>query len=513
MDTIGKIRRWHFRDGLSAREIAKKTSLSRNTVRKYLEGEAKEPVYPERQNSTNLDALAAQLTEKLDTDARLPRKQRRSVTKLFHELRQLGFTGSYGRVAAFVRRHRQARGTPNSAVFIPLQFAPGEAFQFDWSTEQVDIAGELVTLKVAHVRLCHSRLFFVKAYYRESMEMLFDAHTCAFAYFGGVPRRGIYDNMKTAVSVIEHGKQRQFNRRFLALASHYLFTPEACTPAAGWEKGQVENQVGNIREWLFVPRLKFATLADLNAWLLQQIQTLAQERSHPTLSDQTIADIAAQERAQLESLPLEFDGFHDKPARISPSSLFGYDRNQYSVPCAWVNQVVSLRIYADRINVIADGNVIAQHVRRFTREKVFYDPLHYLPALTKKPGALRNGAPFVNWELPTSIKQVQTHLMKQIGGDRQMVRVLQCLPERGIEAVAVACELALEAHAINADYIINNVHRLTDTPAPPPLAIADDLKLRDEPLANTARYNSLLRFTPMFLCLTATHALEVHYGT
>jgi transposase len=143
-------------------------------------------------------------------------------------------------------------------VFIPLWFAPGDAYQFDWSHEGVVLGAVTTTVKVAHLRLCHSRMFLVRAYPRETQEMVFDAHDHAFRLFGGMCRRGIYDNMTTAVDAVFLGKERRFNRRFLRMCSHYLVEPVACTPAAGWEKGQVENQVGNAREHLSTPRLHFA---------------------------------------------------------------------------------------------------------------------------------------------------------------------------------------------------------------------------------------------------------------
>ena len=136
---------------------------------------------------------------------------------------------------------------------MPLSFAPGEAYQFDWSHEIVLIGGTTVTVKVAHVRLCHSRMLFVRAYPRETQEMVFDAHDRAFAFFKGACTRGIYDNMKTAVDAIFVGRERAYNRRFQQMCSHYLIDPVACTPASGWEKGQVENQVGLVREPVLHP--------------------------------------------------------------------------------------------------------------------------------------------------------------------------------------------------------------------------------------------------------------------
>ena len=155
-----------------------------------------------------------------------------------------------------VRVWKVERERDGGRVFIPLVFAPGEAYQFDWSYETVELGGQVQPVKVAHLRLGHSRVFLAVAYLREAQEMVFDAHWRAFRLWGGVPRRGIYDNLKTAVDLIFVGKERQYNRRFLQMASHYLIEPVACTPAAGWEKGQVENQVGHVREQVFTPRLE-----------------------------------------------------------------------------------------------------------------------------------------------------------------------------------------------------------------------------------------------------------------
>ena len=154
-------------------------------------------------------------------------------------------------------------GPPLTQAFVPLAFAPGEVCQFDWSQETVLLGGVVQTVKVAHFRLSFSRQMFVVAYPRETQEMVLDAHNRAFAFFGGVPRRMVYDNLKAVVDAIFVGKERRFNRRFLTLANHYLFEPVACTPESGWEKGQVENQVGNIREWLFTPMAQFEALPPL----------------------------------------------------------------------------------------------------------------------------------------------------------------------------------------------------------------------------------------------------------
>ena len=248
---LSVIRRWHLREGLSIREIARRTKLSRNTIRKYLRDGTAEPKYPKRSGASKLDTYAAKLAGWLKTEAGRGRKHRRNIKQLHADLVSLGFSGSYDRVTAFARawrqaQHEQAR-TVGRGTFVPLTFASGEAFQFDWSEDWAQLAGERVKLQVAQFKLCHSRAFFVRAYLLQTHEMLFDAHNRAFAVLGGVPRRGIYDNMKTAVDRVRSGKARDVNVRFAAMVSHFLFEAEFCNPAAGWEKGQIEKNVQDAR--------------------------------------------------------------------------------------------------------------------------------------------------------------------------------------------------------------------------------------------------------------------------
>ena len=248
---LSVIRRWHFREGLSVREIARRTKLSRNTVAKYLASNVVEPQYVRRSTPSQLDAFGARLTEWLARNARQGRKQRRTVKQMHASLAALGYTGSYSRVAAFARRWRQEQHelarTAGRGAFVPLMFGPGEAFQFDWSEDFAVIGGERTKLQIAHFKLSHSRAFLLRAYPLQTHEMLFDAHQHAFAVFGGVPLRGIYDNMKTAVDRVRSGKARDVNARFAAMVSHYLFEAQFCSPASGWEKGQVGKNVQDAR--------------------------------------------------------------------------------------------------------------------------------------------------------------------------------------------------------------------------------------------------------------------------
>ena len=271
MDLLSVIRRWHFRDGKPIREIERRTGLSRNTIRKYLRSGTIEPKFKVPERPSKLDAYTDKLTTWLRIEAGKSRKQRRTVKQMHAELVALGFDGTYGRVAAFTRKWKADRQyeqqTSGRGTFVPLVFTPGEAFQFDWSEEWAILGGERTKLQVAHTKLSHSRAFVVRAYLLQTHEMLFDALTQAFRVLGGVARRGIFDNMKTAVDRIGSGKARQVNARFAAMASHYLFEPEFCNPASGWEKGQVEKNVQDARRRLWQPLPSFPDLDTLNAWL------------------------------------------------------------------------------------------------------------------------------------------------------------------------------------------------------------------------------------------------------
>lgn len=275
------------------------------------------------------------------------------------------------------------------------------------------IDGVTTTVKVAHVRLCHSRMPFVRAYPRETQEMVFDAHDKAFAFFGGACSRGIYDNMKTALDAIFVGNDRAYNRRFQQMCGHYLVDPVACTLASGREKGQVENQVGDIRRRFFVPRPKFKSYTELNAWLEDRCRDYAKANKHPELRDRTI-----------------------------------------------------------------------------------FDPLHYIPVLARKPGALRNGAPFKEWALPVLIRRVWRKLERQPGGgDRQMVDILSAVLTDGIEAVEAACAEALSHNVHSAGVVLNILARHREPPPPLTITTPDALKLACEPIADCTRYDSLRRQT------------------
>lgn len=499
MENIAEIRRRHKINGESISALAEEFKHSRTTIRKHLQS-VEEPVYQrQHQPLPKLGEFEAQLQEWLERDAQLPRKQRRTAQRLFECLQVEGYVGSYSPIQRYVKAWKKSRGNKPTIkqAFVPLAFPVGETCQFDWSHETVVLAGVSQTIKLAHFRLAYSRQMFIVAYPRETQEMVLDAHIKAFVFFGGVPKRIMYDNLKTVVDAIFVGKDRRFNRRFLTLANHYLFEPVACTPESGWEKGQVENQVGNVREWLFTPTPKFPNFQSLNEWLARRCRELA-GRLHPEQSSRTIADCFAEEQTLLMPVTAPFDGYVEHTLRVSSTCLVRIDRNRYSVPAEWANHVVSARLTADQVRVVAGGKVVAEHPRCFSRDQLLCNPWHYLPVLEKKPGALRHGAPFQQWDLPVSIRVVRDRVLKQDKGDRAFVELLlmaRSLGDTGLEILEVACDLTLQTGVIATAVVLNEMRRLTEATR---LKALENIKLsiptlQLEPQADCHRYDSLRR--------------------
>ncbi len=481
------------------REIERRTGLSRNTIRKYLRSGAVEPKFKVPERPSKLDPFAQKLIGWLRIEAGKSRKQKRTAKQMHADLVALGFDGSYSRVAAFVRtwkadRQREQQ-TSGRGTFVPLVFGAGEAFQFDWSEDWALLGGERVKLQAAHTKLSHSKAFIVRAYPLQTHEMLFDALTQAFRVLGGVPQRGIFDNMKTAVDRIGVGKARQVNARFAAMASHYLFEAEFCNPASGWEKGQVEKNVQDARRRLWQRLPSFPDIDALNAWLEEQCVVQWGEIQHGGLPG-TVADVHAEEVGSLMPLGRPFDGFVEHTKRVSPICLVHFERNRYSVPASFANRPVSVRIYPERIVVAAEGQILCEHSRIIDRShptggQTIYDWRHYLAVIQRKPGALRNGAPFT--QLPEAFKQLQSQLLRRPGGDREMAEILALVLQHDEQAVLCAVELALEAGVATKTHVLNLLHRLIDGKAPPasPIDAPQALRLTQEPLADVGRYDAL----------------------
>ena len=490
MELLGKIKRLYFRDKKSLHEIAKYTGLSRNTIRKWVRAPKAEDAlrYVRQDMPAKLAPYQAEIEQALKADSHRIKQNRRTAKALLIQIQTRGYTGGYSQLTAFIRQWRGKEGKALKA-FVPLRFELGEAFQFDWSEEGMVVGGIYYKMQVAHLKLCASRAFWLVAYPSQGHEMLFDAHTRSFTALGGIPRRGIFDNMKTAVDKVKKGKGRIVNARFNAMCAHYLFDSDFCNVASGWEKGVVEKNVQDSRRriWLDAQKIQWGSFAQLNAWLGERCRALWAELRHPEFKQFSVLEMLEQERTQMMPMPTAFDGYVEKPARVSSTCLVSVARNRYSVPCEFVGQRVSTRLYPSRVEVAIDGAIVASHERLSDEGHVNYDWQHYIELVQRKPGALRNGAPFA--DIPVPLQRLRQGLLRREGGDRVMAQVLSCVPQAGLEAVLVAVELVVESGALSAEHVLNVLARLSAKPSPD--CVETPLELSEAPLANTSRYDSL----------------------
>jgi hypothetical protein len=248
-----------------------------------------------------------------------------------------------------------------------------------------------------------------------------------------------------------------------------------------------------VRERFFTPRLRVKSYDELNGWLLDQCIAYAKAHPHPEFKDRTVWQVFEAERLSLVPYGGRFDGFHAVPAAVSKTCLVRFDNNKYSVAASAVGRPVEVRAYAERIELRQDGRLVGEHHRSFGRNETVFNPWHYVPVLARKPGALRNGAPFKDWVLPSSLERVRRKLAGVDDGDRQMVDILAAVLSDGLAAVEAACTEALRDNVHSADIILNILARQREPAKPITIMTPETLRLRHEPTADCTRYDSLRR--------------------
>lgn len=483
-----------YRGGESIRSISRELNLSRNSVRKIIRCET--GLSDRYVRSSQPYPVLGDYIEELDSllIENKTAKPKRTTQALFEALKLSGYQGSYSAVHRYVTKFKLTSSIVSSSACVPLSFSPGEAYQFDWSSDKVIINDEIVSVKVAHFILCYSGKRFTYIYPNEKQEMVFDAHVRAFEFFGGTPIRGIYDNMTTAVKKVLVGKERIFNPRFEHLCAHYRVEPTACTPARGNEKGRVERQVQTDRQQFFTPIPVGNNLQELNDKLISQLIVYNKTHKHPKFKDKTLDEVFEEEEQQYLLRPcVPFDGYKETNIKVSNTCLARYDRNSYSVHCSVAGKLVQCKSYADKVVFIYDGQEVGRHERKFTIGGTYYNWHHYLPILAKKPGALRNGAPFSDMILPDELNKVSQHLEQQKNGKRDFALILSYIPLESIEAVTKACATAIQANTISKDIILNILLRNNDESFEEPQSSnVVYLKIKQELKADCNQYDSLL---------------------
>jgi len=471
------MRRAYYLEGKSKRQIAREHSHSRKTVDKAVDNQ---PPQPYRLSKAKLSpvfgAFRARADELLAENAHLPPKQQYTGHKIYELLQAEGYQGSEARVRLHLTQWNKAHHAP--ALFLPLEFDPGQDAQVDWGEAIAVIGGVRQTVQIFVMWLSYSRRRFVMAFPSQKQESFFFGHVCAFEHFGGVPARISYDNLSTAVRLMVEGRVRREQRQFVAFRSYYLFESHFCQPAAGWEKGGVEASVGFSRRNFLVPIPTVASFEELNLHLLHSC--LKDDQRRVSRQAETIGQMWEQERPVLRSLPpYAYDCCVTTSAHLNGYSLIVYETNRYSAPVNRARREVIVKAYPFHLDILDGTTVLARHPRSYEREQDLFEPLHYLPLLEQRPGAFDYARPMRQWrkDWPQSYHQMLRVLREQWPeggrGVQEFVRVLRLHEQYPAQQVQQAIEQALAYGCPHLDGVLHCLHQLTEeAPAGlrPPLA-------------------------------------------
>ena len=390
MKDYKEIRQRYLR-GESQRSIARALHISRKTVAKYCDGAAVpwERKTPERAPVVMTEETVAFVRQCLEDDETEGiRKQRHTAKRIYDRLvAECGFIGGESTVRAKVH---ELKGILPKA-FIPLAFSPGEAMQVDWGEAVVYINGVKQTANLFCARLCYSCIPVVVAYRRQNEESFHDAFVQTFRRFGGVPEKVIFDNGKVAVKD-GFGAHAQKQAGYTALSAHYGFDALFCNPAEGHEKGLVEGLVGWSRRNILVPVPRVSDYSELNGMLAERCRTYGDH--HIQGKNASAGEMFREEKAALRPLPLyPFETAKCASVRVNAFATVRFDTNNYSAPAEYAGRTVGVKGYAERVEVYADGKLIASHARCFGKHQSVYKLEHYLPLLEQRGRAILNAAP------------------------------------------------------------------------------------------------------------------------
>ena len=495
MDLYARVRRACHVEGMSAREAARKFGVHRDTVRKMLKYSVP-PGYrrEEPPRRPKLDPFTAIIDQILEADKSRPKKQHHTAKRIFERLRtEHGFTGGITIVKDYVREQTLR----SREMFVPLTHPPGHG-QADFGEALAVIAGVERKVHFLAVSLPHSDACFVKAYPGETTEAFLDGHNAAFSFFGGVAQTMLYDNTRLAVARILGDGKRKRTRAFAELVSHYLFTDRFGRPGKGNDKGKVEGLVGYARRNFLVPIPRFESFEALNAHLEQCChERMGQKlRGHT----ETIAERLERDRAALLPLPgAPYDACEKVGTRVSSLSLVRYRHNDYSVPVAYGHREVLVRGYVEEVVISCGAEVIARHPRSYEREDFVFEPMHYLPLLEQKTGALDQARPLLGWELPAEFATLRKLLEARMGkaGKREYVQVLRLLETFALEEVHHGVGQALGLGAIGFDAVKHLVLcRIERRPPRLDLEVYPYLPRANVQATSAASYMTLLEGAP-----------------
>jgi transposase len=499
VDDYGAIRRAR-RDGMTIRQIARQFRHSRKTVRHALEHADPHPEPLTRNRpAPKLGPFQSIIDQILFDDQTAPPKQRHTAAQVFRRLRdEHGYRGVYIQVQRYVRKHRPR----HEETFIPLGHLPGRRLEADFGHIHVDFPDGRRPVPFLVTAWAYSNAPFVLALPFERTEAILEGMVRAFEFFGAVPREVWWDNPKTVATLILQGRERQCHSSYAALASHYAFSPLFCMPARGNEKPDAEGAVKAVQKRFATPVPRVADLDELNAFFRKRCEAERDRTVQSLCGPFTIKDRLAEDLATAAPLPgHRFDPCVIKPGvAVDKYQSVAFDGNRYSVPRPFAFQMVTVKGYVAKVVIVAHGQVVATHERSLEKQKMILDPIHFLAALGKKPGALDHAPVFRDWKLPACFTDLRTELERihgAMGGSRRFVRVLQLLGEHPMTRVTGAIEPCLREHLHSAEAVIQRTRTLAAIEATKRPAVAspfdEPVATRvDVPLPDLGRFNQLL---------------------
>ena len=497
VDDYEKIRKAYYVERLSIRAISRQLGHSRKAIRKALDHA--EPEGYQRKKTHTAPKIAPyqpRIEELIKESEQMPRKQRYTGHKIYQLLQMEGYRGSESNLHRYVSLQRRAQ--KKCPAYLPLEFDIGQDAQVDWGEAQAEINGVRQTVQMFVMRLNYSKARFVVAFPFQKQEAFFEGHIQAFHFFGGVPRRITYDNLKTAVFRILEGHHRQEQRAFTAFRSYYLFESNYCTPAQGHEKGGVESDVGYAQRNFFAPIPKAKDFAELNTMLHQACMNdmLRNTRGE----NRTVAEVWQSEKYSL--LPLDAHDFRacrNHMATVNPYSQVVFETNRYSVPAEYVGKQLALRAYPFRVEVLNAAEVVAEHPRCLEREQDILNPLHYLGLLEQRPGAFEYALPVRQWRQKWTpeyekILDALCQTKPDGSGVREFVAILKLHRDHPAEMVDRAVKQALDLGAAHLDGVQLCLRQILSPHESPPALVLDHPKLAAvgyQPV-HLEQYNQLL---------------------
>lgn len=444
MDMYSAIR-LRYTEGESIRSISQSLGISRQTVKKYCEGNT----HPDVRKTYERDAVIitseveAFILECFKKDETEKLKKQKHTAKRIYDLLvgEHEFKGSYSAVKETVRKLRAEHAIPPQSD-VPLAYDPGEAVQIDWGEATIYLDGQKTKIYLFCARLCNSCDIIAQAYRFQNQETFLEAQQRAFDFFGGVPRRVIFDNAKVAVKE-GFGLYAKPQDKYLSFSAHYAFTLDFCNPAKGNEKGLVENLVGYARRNFLVPVPRVKDMKPLNEQLWNSC--LNYRMKHKISGrNQTVFELYTIEKEYLNAIPrFRFDTSKTAYAKVDDFSTIRYEKNNYSVPTRYLRKEITIKGYADDVCILYEGSIIATYQRSYGVGNTQYRLEHYIDLLERKSRSVFNAKP------------VRENVTKELldwgkilpGGNKEMVKLLRLCLDYGEDKI-LSIKNKIPAHII-----------------------------------------------------------------